>query len=186
MPPEQITLSLRPRMRKRGGRPPLAPPVGGGVISTISLVTRGSGHTSGALMIKHPSGDWLISTEGNGVYHSDASGPLMRRRAICDRVSVIPYVLHTALGKLRNSRSIPSSIAPPPIIRCLICINRSFSSGTCNELYTCIGTIAANVIFPPPTGGARGGLSNGCPEGSTVISFSPRSIDRTTIILPAI
>ena len=29
-------------------------------------------------------------TEGKGVYHSEASGPLMRRRAICERVSVMP------------------------------------------------------------------------------------------------
>ena len=37
-------------------------------------------------MIRQPSSERDRWTEGKGVYHSEASGPLMRRRAICERV----------------------------------------------------------------------------------------------------
>ena len=61
----------------------------------MSFVTSLSLHTSGASITRHPSSFRLTLTDGNGVYHSDASGPDNRLNAICDSVSVIPYVLHT-------------------------------------------------------------------------------------------
>lgn len=48
----------------------------------ISLVIRGSGQTSGALMIRVESSERETVTEGKGVYQSEASGPERRRRAI--------------------------------------------------------------------------------------------------------
>ena len=41
---------------------------------------------------------------------------------------------HTAWGKSFNAAFSWESIGPPPIMRCLICRNIAFSSGTCSEL----------------------------------------------------
>ena len=58
--------------------------------SAMSFVTSLSEHTSGASITIQPSSFRLTFTESKGVYHSEASGPLSRRRAICESVSVIP------------------------------------------------------------------------------------------------
>lgn len=80
MPPEQMTLSARPMMRKRCE----------GSSCAMSLVVRVSGHTVGAFMMRQERLSRESETEGKGVYHSDAVGPLRRRRAMCESVSVMP------------------------------------------------------------------------------------------------
>ena len=81
IPPLHTTLSFRPLMRKC--RP-------SGAISAMSLVTSVEAHTSGAFIMRHPSFVVLTFTLANGSYHELASGPLRRRKAMCDRVSVMP------------------------------------------------------------------------------------------------
>ena len=80
IPPVFMVLSLRPRMRNRPRSSN----------SAMSFVTSRSGFTDGASMASVPSGVRLRRTFANGVYHSEASFPLSFRRAICDKVSVIP------------------------------------------------------------------------------------------------
>ena len=186
MPPEQMTLSLRPSIRKRLTFCEFLcklPHSSFTSNSTMSLVISRPSCTAGASITKQPSSLSDRLTLSNGMYHSDRSGPLRRRRAICERVSVMPYELHTAFGKSFNSRAKVSSIAPPPIMSCLICISCSLSSGTCNEFQTCSGTIAAKVHKEncPFCLISR----NGCPLGSTSMRRNPRVSALTTIILPA-
>ena len=58
--------------------------------STMSFVVSRSGHTSGASMTNVFSSDRESATWSKGVYHSDASGPFNFRKAMCERVSVMP------------------------------------------------------------------------------------------------
>ena len=166
MPPEQTTLSLRPSIRN------LPCPS-----SAMSLVTSVPSCTKGASMARQPSALSETCTPSKGVYHSLVSGPLSLRRAMCDRVSVIPYVLHIWPGRSCNIRAKASSMAPPPIMRWRTAFRRSRPSASCNRFQTCRGTIAAKSMFPS---------QRGVPQGSVVISFSPQVKALTTIILPAI
>ena len=84
-PPLTITLSFLPMMRNLPS-----------CISAMSLVLSVSEQTYGALIIRHPSSASDMLTDGNGVYQSLASSPLNLLNAMCESVSVIPYVLHTA------------------------------------------------------------------------------------------
>lgn len=80
--------------------------------SALSFVSRGPSQTKGASMIRHPSSLSDTFTLSNGSYQPLAAPPLSLRRAICERVSVIPYVLQTAFGNDCNAFESESSIAP--------------------------------------------------------------------------
>ncbi|CCY66275.1 unknown [Prevotella sp. CAG:1124] len=111
IPPLSMTLSFLPRIRKR--RP-------SGCISARSFVYKTSGFNIGAFITRQPSSPITVVIPSNGVYQLSAAGPFSRLRAICDKVSVMPYVLHTGFGNDLIASSSTLSIAPPPIIRCRV------------------------------------------------------------------
>ena len=80
IPPVLMVLSFLPRMVK----------VPSGCISARSFVTKVSSQTNGAWITSVFSGDKHSFTDEKGVYADEASGPFSLRRAICDKVSVIP------------------------------------------------------------------------------------------------
>ena len=80
MPPVLMTLSARPVTRKRP-QPS---------VTAMSVVVSGSGQRCGASMTSCPLWVSEMATPGSGVYHSEASVPLMRLMATCESVSVMP------------------------------------------------------------------------------------------------
>ena len=79
-PPVLIVLSFLPRMRNW-----FCP-----FISAMSLVTSSFSQISGAYITKVFSLLRRICMLSKGVYQSEASGPFSLRRAMCDKVSVMP------------------------------------------------------------------------------------------------
>ena len=136
-----MVLSLRPSMRNS-----VRFPSSDSRNSAISFVSKRCAQTAGASITRQPLLFSDTFTLSNGVYQSLLSFPFKRRRAMCESVSVIPYVLHTAFGKFFSCAERLSSILPPPIIRWRMRFNRSHSLLFCSVLNTCKGTIAANVM----------------------------------------
>ena len=88
--------------------------------STRSLVCRVPSWSDGASIVRVELSACEILMPSSGVYHCVVDCPLTLRRAMCESVSVIPYVLHTALGQSLSLFSRLWSMAPPPIMAHLI------------------------------------------------------------------
>ena len=162
IPPELITLSIRPNQRKDVSS----------TNSTKSPVTIGFGLIIGAKMTKQLRSSVSNCIPSNAWNTSDLFGPFNGLIATWVRVSVIPYVSLTWVEIPCIFSTNFGFTFPPPTRSVFI-----FSIWS-NDFSNCIGTMAAKSI-------GSSIFFNGLENGSTTFRSNPNFNARTTIIFPA-